>query len=807
MRHRDATKARKNARGFSSQALLPFTGAQRCRALLATGCLVGLLADTSSAHAQLRGSRDIDSPSRGLTVPGESLTGEASAGAIETNPAQLGFLRAADATWVSNIWGRRTALPGRGHGLFLAVPLGPVGLGLDLADLQGLAEGPAHRWRFSLAFGVALGDRLALGGSWHRVFDYSGGGFSAYDLGASLRLINPLALAVTVEDVNQPGEASSLRRRWRGELLLRPLGTGVLDLAAGFAHTAGDDWSDGTPTLRARVVLPRALGVFAEASFPKRAEGALGAGDRDTLISVGLVLALENLRLRSALLGVEPAPGARNESSGRMGGSFALSLTGVRAPNVKDHVVRLDCKDLGDERRFIGFVLALERAADDPTATAIYVRVQDPGIGLGRIEELRDRFHALRARGKRVFVHLQSPDKRQLYLALAADRIFVHPLGTMALGGFSANRLWWKGALDKVGVRGELVRVAEYKGAMEPFTYDAETDAVRTNTQAIVDDDYERLLATFVAERPLAVPDRAAAEALLARGILLPLEAKKLGLVDEVLDERESEDAIRTALEAPRIGIHDASHDAEEPRQWFGSRVAVVLVEGTISDEEGGGLPMGRGSGTSADKLVRALEQLEHDREVRAVVLRVNSPGGSAFASERIVRALLRLKQKGRPVVVSFGDVAASGGYYVATAGDMIFAEPSTLTGSIGVFAFKIDLTGLMRRFGVFEERASRGLPSEPFSPYHPWTDGERRSMEGSIQHIYQTFLSRVVEARRKKGLDSTGKVDASPAAMSGLVRKRMASVSSITEVGSCEPWKPPPISGAFLATRTACRA
>lgn len=726
------------------------------RATAGVAFVSGLMA-VASALAQT-GSRDVDAPSRGLALPGESLTGEASALSLETNAAQLGFLRGADAAWVSNVWGSDSALPGRGHGLFAGVPIGPLGLGTDLMAVQRLAGGAGYRWRFSLGFGLALGERLALGASWHRIFDYAGGGFAAYDLGASLRLANPLAFAVTVEDVNRP---AGLPQRLAGEVLLRPLSSRALEIGVMARKTEDRDWSDVTPRLLLRLSLPRAFSVFAEAAFPLRGLTNQPGTERDTLLALGLAFSADAWRLRAAVLDAQVSDDARTVEPGQWGGSFLVGASAVHTPAIADQVARLDCRDLDDERTFLAFSTTLERLASDTSVVAVYLRVRDAGLGYGRIEELRERLHALRARGKRVFVHLMAADKRQLYLALAADRVFLHPAGRIMLGGFTSNRLWWKGAMDKLGVRGEMVRVAEYKGAMEPYVYDTETDAVRANIQSLVDDGYHRFVAALIGDRPAARLTPAGAESLLARPLLLPQEAKGAGLVDDIVDEDEGEEALRVVLGRRHLAVREWRTQIEVPSRWFGSRVAVVLVEGSIVDEEPHGLSPFRGRHTSADTLVRALEDLESDASVRAVLVRINSGGGSALASERIVRALARLKHEGRPVVVSLGDVAASGGYYVGTAGDLVFAEPSTLTGSIGVFAFKLDVSALMSRIGVFQESTSRGVPADLSSLYRPWTPDEKRAVEASIEETYTTFLARVVEARHGQGIDAPDKADA----------------------------------------------
>jgi protease IV len=225
------------------------------------------------------------------------------------------------------------------------------------------------------------------------------------------------------------------------------------------------------------------------------------------------------------------------------------------------------------------------------------------------------------------------------------------------------------------------------------------------------------------------------------------------GLVDAIKDENELEGWLRGALGRASVSLRDPDPAPLHPEAWPTRRVGVVLVDGAIVDGPSEAFPFGFGSLAGSDTLVAALDELRRDRSVRAVVLRVNSPGGSAFASDVIARAVRQVRQAGKPVVVSMGDMAASGGYYIAAPADLILAEPSTLSGSIGIFGYKADVRKLMGMVGLATETFRRGQHADYFSPYRPWTDEEIRIAGDKIRHFYGLFLSTVAEGRRGRGL------------------------------------------------------
>ena len=413
-------------------------------------------------------------------------------------------------------------------------------------------------------------------------------------------------------------------------------------------------------------------------------------------------------------------------------------------------VVQLKLEHLESERAFVATVLRLRALARDPGIAAVLLRIEELDLGVGRIEELRDLVADLRAHDKRVIAYVAYPSTRDYYLASACERVVIHPAGIVTFAGLAQTVTFYKAAMERLGVNLDLVRIAEFKGAMEPFVMTGQSEPVKRNRNELLDDVYARILGGVAAGRRL--PQSTAS--VVERSSFTPDEARAAGLVDAVRDDHELETYVREVLERPHITI-DAAPDGAPigPSRWPGARLAVILVEGTIVDGASKQFPLGLGAVAGSDSLVAALEESRVDPSIRGVVLRVNSPGGSAFSSDVVARAVARLRAQGKPVVVSMGDVAASGGYYIAAPANTIFAEPSTTTGSIGIFGYKIDVAGLMAALSLKTEVYRRGPHADALSPFRPWTPDERAQAEKKLRHLYDMFLATVAEGRKGKGL------------------------------------------------------
>jgi protease-4 len=235
------------------------------------------------------------------------------------------------------------------------------------------------------------------------------------------------------------------------------------------------------------------------------------------------------------------------------------------------------------------------------------------------------------------------------------------------------------------------------------------------------------------------------------KAVFSPLDAREAGLIDGVADHEDIKAALK---ELGQPGpVCDADTDRRNFGRWRPSRVAVILVDGELVEGDGDDVPFATREMAWSKRVTDAVQHAAEDPSVRAVVLRVNSPGGSAMASDQIARALVRLGKTGKPIITSMGDVAASGGYYVAASTSTIFAEPATITGSIGIFGFKVDVAGLLGHLSIASETFKRGPHADLYSPFRPWTEEERALMLERLRSMYRRFLETVAAGRGDRGI------------------------------------------------------
>ena len=713
---------------------------------------------------------------RGVYVPAGARAGDADATATELNPGQLSLLGHADVAAVLDGWRARAAMAGRGAGLFAAAPLtGAAGLGLGLQRVLAGDIGAGGYTKFQLALGLG-GRNFGLGASWAHLFGDGVGGVDTFDLGMAARPARRVALGAVVEDVGRPrlpGAADRLPRRWVGELVLRPTGSDRVEIAAAALHLGGDPWSRTGSRFRAGVRVGGGWRLFSELELsPRRPLPGLAADGTDTRLTVGFSADFDHA---SVALAARRAFVPASEPGAEWGGAFVVHHTVERnVPSVDTpRAVRLPLHHLESDRAFVDLALRMRSLARDPGVAAVLLVIDELQIGTGRIEELRDLVAELRRRGKRVVAYVTYPETRDMYLASACDRIVIHPAGVVELVGLVQAVTFYKAAMDRLGVSLDLIRIAEFKGAMEPFVMTGQSAPVQRNRNDLLDDVYNRILGAVAAGRsaepallggttPKSAMTSLTPGELVETGTFTPEEAQRAGLVDAIRDDEGVKDYVRAYLGAPSLAVSEvraADAAAVRPVRWPGARAAVILVEGTIVDGPNQEFPFGAGGIAGADTLVAALEECQADSTVRAVILRVNSPGGSAFSSDVIARAVARVRAAGKPVVVSMGDVAASGGYYISAPADAIFAEPSTTTGSIGIFGYKLDVSGLLAKLSLATEVTRRGSHADALLPFRPWTAAERGAAEQKIRHLYEMFLATVAEGRKRYGL-TTARVD-----------------------------------------------
>jgi protease IV len=400
----------------------------------------------------------------------------------------------------------------------------------------------------------------------------------------------------------------------------------------------------------------------------------------------------------------------------------------------------------------------LRRARRDDRVRALVVKVGGGRIGLARMQELREAVGAFRESGKLTvawsetfgeFTHGNVP----YYLATAFDRIYLQPSGSVGLTGVAVEQLFLHDALAKAGVAFQSAKRHEYKSAADNLTERGFTGPTREAAERLAESVVEQITAA-IAERRGKTAEQA--RALLDRGPFLAEDALAEGLVDalayrdEVYADVRKEAGPEAILQY--VARYQRSHTLAQrakklpnPRERF---VAVIYASGPIRQGRSGRSPLG-GSSMGSDTVAAALRSATSDDRVRAVLLRVNSPGGSAVASDTIWREVVRTRAAGKPVVVSMSDVAASGGYYISMAADVIVAQPGTLTGSIGVITGKPVFEEAFGRIGITTDSVSVGRGATMFAPTHPFSEDEWQRVNHWLDAIYRDFTEKVASGRR----------------------------------------------------------
>jgi protease-4 len=400
----------------------------------------------------------------------------------------------------------------------------------------------------------------------------------------------------------------------------------------------------------------------------------------------------------------------------------------------------------------------LKRARHDDRVRALVVKVGGGRIGLARMQEIREAVSAFRESGKLAvawsesfgeFTHGNVP----YYLATAFDRIYLQPSGTLGLTGVTIEQLFLHDALAKAGIGFQAAKRYEYKSAADNLTERAFTPAAREAAERLATSVAEQIT-TAIAERRGKTADEA--RALLDRGPFLADDALAEGLVDalgyrdevyaDVRKEAGPDAILQYVARYQRThALTERARKLPNPRERF---VAVIYASGPIRQGRSGRSPLS-GSSIGSDTVASALRAATSDDRVRAVLLRVNSPGGSAVASDTIWREVVRTRAAGKPVVVSMSDLAASGGYYISMAADVIVAEPGTITGSIGVITGKPVLEEALGRIGVTTDSVSVGSGAAMFAPTHPFSEEEWQRLNTWLDAIYRDFTEKAASGRR----------------------------------------------------------
>ena len=597
---------------------------------------------------------------------------------------------------------------------------------------------------FRRKYTLAIGDRVAsnfyigLSYSWFGGSDTFYKGKRDWKFGAMYHPRPFASLGLVLDRINEPKFASlRLKRLYRPGIALRPIGD-KLTLSCDARWVEGEDIS----TLRADFLIAagpfRGISMFSD----YKTEGQWRLG-----ISVSL---------DQTTIG---AHGRTSSTDQFAGGTYFVELTAVRSESAFSQRGRTGIIELGSDiveeprqkpilrrggKSLFSVINTIRRGAEDQRIGALIVKIDGINLDFATAQELRSAISEYRGNGKKITVYMQQGGNMEYYLSSAADEILMDPTGLLELKGLAATTRFYKGTMDKLGIRAQVVRTGPHKSFGDAFTETTLTAAAREQIDWLLDDFYSQFVDGISVGRRI-LPEKV--RDLIDAGPYTAEDALKEGLIDglKYYDEIAGDGGPRRSGPVNLMSFY--SVEDYNPRWSEPKKIAIVYAAGTILPGRSGSSFL-EGKTVGSSTLTKALKKIRYDNSIRAVVFRVNSPGGDVFASEQIYRQLELLKGK-KPLVVSMGGEAASGGYYISCPGDKIMASPGTVTGSIGVVMGKPDLSAFYEKIGISNEVIRRGAHADIRSTSRPATAEELALIDKMIWEYYDDFVSKVSTWRK----------------------------------------------------------
>ncbi len=730
--------------------------------------IVGLLAAGDALAAPMPTSAEH------VAAPGHSVVSDDTAEAVVLDPANLAWLPAPELRWTWVDCPDGAVKVGCGHAWEIATPLFfdlSTALRVDLvqppwgADASSGAGFPYRGFDYAwLTWGLAakLSERVSFGVSLARSYSQNAYVDGLFGLSAALswRPSTHFGFAAVARDFNRPSPdfVPSLSRpgeslpildaRYTLGMALRPTGRRDVELGVEVQYWQGSD--QFTPRATLGVDIPgvgRAFGSAEAAHLPNdQRRGVVG--------TAGLEVHVAGLSAGGGALFGNGLGG-----NGTVAGYATASVAGYTEPGVPrpEHAAWIRIETTPSTRAHVALLRSLWRLARDPEVSAVTLVMRtEPASSLAHAEELADAIRVLRAYGKKVLCSWEDAGPKAIFACASADRIVVSPGGGVRYSGLKAQFVYLKGLLDKIGVRAEIVRIGPHKTMPEQLTSE--------HAEPVAREDHIDMLrqaeAVFVRNLSLYrhMTEERVREVTL-EGPFVAAEAREAGLVDGVAFDDELERATQE-LVGRRVPYVKYEDETKAPRA-FGApgKVAILYLDGDIIDGRSSHIPLVDLSLVGSYSMADTIRELRDDAGVRAVVLRIESGGGSSLASDVMWRELMLLGQK-KPLVVSMGSIAASGGYYVASASKNIFALPLTLTGSIGVFYGKADVSGLLDKLGITVDTYKTAPHADAESLFRGFTPDEERELHHKVDQFYDAFLDRVSQGRGmpREQIDAVGR-------------------------------------------------
>lgn len=702
-----------------------------------------------------------------LPVFGKNLVSVQDSSALVVNPANLAFMPSAELRWSSIYLDERARAPFQGHAIGWAFPLPSIPLATGLrVDLVDPPRGTAMKNVQWLTWGVGLGttETTALGFNLQRSYSREAEfhHWTSWSLGLTTRANDAFGLGFVAHQINSPRSqgGQTLWPAYDVGLTIRPLGSRTVELGleGRFVDEPVGYW---VPRGTLGVDLPplgRLAGDFswvdpeedggqqewlATASFAFNVNGPAGSTELAAGSLMGTALGSESKRRPQSNVFTE------------------VALRGWREPvgwDAPDFVARVRLEETPGTREHIRLLRNLWALADDSAAAGVVLEIRaNPAESLARVEELRDAVQLLRRSGKQVLCHLEDGSGSGLYLCSAATRTLIHPAGGIRFAGLRTHSVYFSSLLQKLGVKAEFVRIGAHKSAPESFVRRGPTEQAEKDSIELLQEIEKQFVAGVAAGRSLT-PE--GLRSRIEQGPFVSSEAKRAGLVDGFAYDDQIQDAFTEMVDGRQARLID-TYPVDRASRHYGAvpGVTVIYVDGDMVDGRSDTIPLLGVQLAGSYTLADALEKARQDPLTGAIVLRIETGGGSAMAADVLWREV-QLTASVKPIVVSMGSVAASGGYYIASPATRVFANPSTITGSIGIFYGKADVSQLLRKVGVDVHTYKTAPRADAESMFRPYTVEEREELKKKVGQFYSVFLSRVAMGRKmtEQQVDAIGR-------------------------------------------------
>ncbi len=733
---------------------------------------LGLALLTSSAQAQFE--RPLaDRPTR-LPALGRSVASSDDLTALVLNPANVAMMPGWELRYDAILLDEDQArvppvdkqVPWQGHAIALGFPLfGGVATGfrLDALDPPSEALFQNYKW-FTWGLAYAPSEAASVGFSLQRSFsgDPLADDLLGYSFGLTARPFNWAGLALVAHDINGPTnrgvDPSDPTNTLRGKLhasydlalAIRPTGTRIFEIGLEGKYLTGPDiW---VPRATIGLDIPPIGRLRGEFAITDPAEAG-----RTWIASAALSFYFSGVTGGTEIYGgMVTGDGLREEES--YNATFGGSVRGWREPSGSQgrrYAVKIRLESTPSTRGHVALLRQLWSLADEDKVDAVVFELRTSPGRMARVQELQDAIRLLRSHGKRVLCHIEAGSGASIYMCSAANKIYINPAGGLRFAGLRSQHFYYAGLLEKLGIRADFVRIGSHKSAPEQFTRKGATDVAKKDKTDLLQQHEKHFVQEVARGRQLTV---AQVRERIAKGPFVAKEARDAKLVDGFAFDDQIEKRLIELVGRPTLMIEDKRNRVAKKQFGPSKRIAIVHVEGDMIDGRSKTIPFLGNKILGSYTITDTLKQVREDPRVAAVVLRVDTPGGSAMAADLIGREVELIAKK-KPIVVSMGGTAASAGYYISAPAKRIFANPLTITGSIGIFYGKADVAQLLQKIGVNVEVYKTAPRADAESIFRPFTPDEKKELNRKVHQFYDLFLTRVAAGRKmtKKQVDAVG--------------------------------------------------